>query len=58
MGFPLRLTGGEEHVERAENLDSSPSECDHLAAYHLAPVITDFTLHENRECCNKELKTK
>jgi len=48
MGFPLRLTGGGEHEERAEDLDSSQGVRDHLVAYHLAPVITDFILDD--EC--------
>ena len=29
MGFPLRLTGGGEHEERAEDLDSSQGVRDH-----------------------------
>jgi len=56
MGFPLRLTGGGEHEERAEDLDSSRRVRDHLVAYHLAPAITDCILDENRECCINELK--
>jgi len=47
MGFPLRPTGGGEHEERAENLDSSQGVRDHLVAYHLAPAITDFISDEN-----------
>jgi len=54
MGFPLRPTGGGEHEERAEHLDSSQRVRDHLVAYHLAPAITDFVLDENRKCCNNE----
>jgi len=56
MGFPLRLTGDweGEHVERAEDLDSSQRACGHLVAYHLAPAITDFNLDEDRECCNND----
>ena len=42
MSFPLRLTGMAEHEERTDALDSSQRVRDHLAAYHLAPVITDF----------------
>jgi len=56
MGFPLRPTGGGEHEERAEDLDSSQRVRDHLVAYHLAPAITDFISDENRECCNNELE--
>ena len=56
MGFPLRPTGGEEHEERAEDLDSSQGVRDHLVAYHLAPVITDFISDENRVCCNNDLE--
>jgi len=56
MGFPLRLTGGGEHEERAEDLDSSQGVRDHLVAYHLAPAITDFILDENRVCCNNDLE--
>jgi len=52
MGFDLRLTGGGEHEERAEDLDSSQG----VVAYHLAPAITDFILNENRECCNNDLE--
>jgi len=48
MGFPLRPTGGGEHEERAEDLDSSQGVRDHLVAYHLAPAITDFISDENR----------
>ena len=55
MGFPLRPTGGGEHEERAEDLDSSQRVRDHLVAYHVAPAITDFILDENQECCNNEL---
>jgi hypothetical protein len=45
-----------EHEERAGDLDSSQKVRDHLVAYHLAPVITDFILDKNRECCNNELE--
>jgi len=48
MGFPLRPTGGGEHEERAEDVDSSQGVHDHLVAYHLAPAITDFISDENR----------
>ena len=57
MGFPLRPTGGGEHEERAEDLDSSQGVRDHLVAYHL-PVITDFISDENRMCCNNNLEQK
>jgi len=56
MGFPLRLTGGGEHEERAEDLDNSQGVSDHLVAYHLAPAITDFISDENRVCCNNDLE--
>jgi len=45
MGFLLRPTGGGEHEERAEDLDSSQGVRDYLIAYHLAPAITDFVRH-------------
>jgi len=56
MGFPLRSTGGGEHEERAEDLDSSQGVRAHLVAYHLAPTITDFISDENRLCCNNDLE--
>jgi len=56
MRFPLRPTGGGEHEERAEDLDSSQGVRDHLVAYHLAPAITDFISDENRVCCNNDLE--
>jgi len=56
MGFPLRLTGGGEHEERAEDFDSSQGVRDHLVAYHLTPVITDFISDENRVYCNNDLE--
>jgi len=56
MGFSLRQTSGGEDVGRAGDLDSSQRTCDHLAAYHLAPAITDFILHEDWEYCNNELE--
>jgi len=56
MGFPLRPTGGREHEERAEHSDSSQRVRDHSVAYHFAPAITDFSLDENRECCNNDLE--
>ena len=56
MGFPLRPTGGGEHEERAEDLESSQGVRDHLVAYHLAPAITDFISGENRVCCNNDLE--
>jgi len=56
MGFPLRPTGGGEHEERAEDLDSSQGVRDHLVAYHKAPAITDFISDENRVCCNNDLE--
>jgi len=56
MGFPLRTTGGGEHEERAENLDSSQGVRNHLVAYHLAPAITDFISDESRVCSNNELE--
>ena len=46
MGFPLRPTGGGEHEERAEDLDSSQRVRDHLVVYHLSPAITDFIVLE------------
>jgi len=55
MSFPFRPTGGGEHEERAEDLDSSQRVRDHLVAYHLAPVITDFISDKNRVCCNNDL---
>ena len=55
-GPSLRPTGGGEHEERAEDLDSSQRVRDHLAAYHLVSAITDFILDENREYCNNELE--
>ena len=39
IGFPLRPTGGGEHEERADDLDSSQEVHDRLVAYHLAPAI-------------------
>jgi len=56
MNFDLRPTGGGEHKERAEDLDSSNRVRDHLVVYHLAPVMTDFILDENWECCSNELE--
>jgi len=56
MGFPLRPTGGGEHEERAESLDSSQGVRDHLVAIHLAPAITDFISDENRVCYNNNLE--
>jgi len=56
MGLPLRPTGGGEHEERAEDSDSSQGVRDHLGAYHLAPVISDFISDETRECCINELE--
>jgi len=56
MGFPLTPTGGGEHEERAEDLDSSQGVRDHLVAYHLAPAITDFILDKNRVRCNNNLE--
>jgi len=56
MGFPLRPTGGGEHEERAEDLDSSQGVRDHLVAYHLAPALTDFISDENRMCCNNDFE--
>ena len=56
MNFSLRLTGGGELEERREDLDSSQRARDHLVAYHLAPVITDFISDDNGECCKNELE--
>jgi len=56
MGIPLRLIGGGEHKERADDLDSSQSVRDHLVAYHLALTITDFISDENRVCCSNDLE--
>ena len=47
MGFSFRPTGGGEHEQRAENLDSSQRVRDNLGAYPLAPAITDCILGEN-----------
>jgi len=55
-GFSLRPTGGGEHEEREEDLDSSQGVRDHLFAYHLAPAITDFISDENRVRCNNDLE--
>jgi len=46
MGFFLKPTGGGDHEERAEDLESSQRVRDHLVAYHLAPAITDFISDE------------
>jgi len=54
----LRPTGGGEHEERAEDLDSSQGVRDHLVAYHLAPAITDLISDEIRVCCNNDLEQK
>ena len=51
-----RPTGGGEHEERVEDLDSSQEVRDHLVAYHLAPAITDFISYDNLECCNNDLE--
>jgi len=56
MSFDFRPTGGGEHKERTEDLDSSDRVRDHLVVYHLAPVITDFILDKNWECCSNELE--
>ena len=56
MGFSLRPTGGAEHEEKVEDLDSSQGVRDHLVAYHLAPATTDFISDENRECCSNDLE--
>jgi len=56
IGFPLRPTGGGEHEERAEDLDSSRGVRDHLVAYCLAPVITDVVSDEIRAYCNNDLE--
>ena len=37
-------------------VDSSKRLRDHLVVYHLAPVMTDFILDENWECCSNELE--
>jgi len=39
MVFSLTPTGGGEHGETAENLDSSRGLRDHSVVYHLAPAI-------------------
>jgi len=50
MGFPLRLTGGGGHKERAKDLDSSQRVRDHLVVYHsVAPATTDFVSDETLE---------
>jgi len=56
MGFPLRPTGGGEHEERAEELDSSQGVRDLLVAYCLAPAIIDFISDEIRVCCINNLE--
>jgi len=56
MCFLLRPTGGGEHEEKAEDLDSSQGVCDHSGAYHLAPANTDFISDENRVCCNNDVE--
>jgi len=56
MGFPLRPTGGGEHEERADDLDSSQGARDHLVANRFAPAITAFISDENRVCCNNDLE--
>ena len=56
MGFPLRQTGGWEHEEKAENLDSSQSALDHSVVHYLAPAITDFILDKNQKCRDNKLE--
>jgi len=41
-GRSLETNRGGEHEERAEDLNSSHKVRDHLVAYHLVPVVTDF----------------
>ena len=57
MGFPLRPTGGGEHEERAEDLNSSQGIRVHLVAYHLAPAITDF-ISMKIECATTTILNK
>jgi len=56
IAFPLRPTGGGEHEEKSEDLDSSQRAHDHLFACHSVPVIADFILDENRKCCDNKLE--
>ena len=56
MGFPLRPTGGGEHEERAEDLDSSQRVRGHLVVHYLAPAIIYFILDENWRFCNNDLE--
>jgi len=52
MDFPLRQTGGGEHEEGAEDLDSSQSARGHFVALRLVPTITDLILDANQKCCD------
>ena len=45
-----------ESTRGAKDLDRSQGVREHLVAYHLAPVITDFISDENRVCCNYDLE--
>jgi len=56
MEFPLRPTGGGEHEERAEDLESSQRVRDHLVAYNLAPAITYVISDKNLEYYNNDLE--
>ena len=56
MAFPLRPTGGGEHEQRAEDLDSSQRVRDHLVVYHLSPAITDFIAYQTQECYHNDLE--
>ena len=53
---PFRPTGGGEHDERAEDLDSSQRVRDHLVVYHLSPAITDFIAYQTQECHHNDLE--
>ena len=56
MEFPLRPTGGGEHEERAEDLESSQRVRDHLVAHNLAPAITYVISDKNLEYYNNDLE--
>jgi len=60
IGFPLRPTGGGDHEERTEDLDSSQRVRDHLDAYRIRVTwrlaMTDFVLYENQECGDNKLE--
>ena len=55
-GLSVEIDRQRRAREESRGFRQQPKICHHLVAYHLAPEITDFILHQIQKCCYKDLE--